>query len=697
MKRFIFLILLGVSIFSIQSFADTRLSALPNNSSPTSSDLTYDVKSGTSYNITLSQIGTLLGVSNTNGTTSLQPNVGIGSTNAQNYLDIEGGGELIGNTWNVGVSTVSPTQLLNVNGNASFNGGISTATWTDPINDWHAAGVNTTTTSTGTNNSGQNLLTVASVSGWSVGMGIAVGNAGTGGNTELITTVTAINSLTFTLNTNIVTTITTGQTINHDDTLAITQAVQSGKNVHLRTGNYNVTSQITFNKPVILQGDGNLGRDTSTSIASTVATVIFNRGKTNDVLNLTSIDNISSDILLDFAIVQATGITPTAGNAINIGNISNTKYIFGCSFQRLTVFNTFGGLFIGYHVDQLHVNDVQVRVLGTASGSSALYYNDPSPAGDNWITNSQFASQSNAAPANQILQSDTNTFIDDKFQGGSNAMLITANGGNVQHLNFTGCSFENGDGVTDPLVLLSSPSGTLNDISFTGGEFGVNTGGHLMDLNAAATSQISITGNIFQTASFGIVVHGVTNVTIGNNVCDSLTTTGILVTSSSGTPSNISISNNSGCTVSNTAGISTIFYSLNNNVGIGTVSPPTNLFNTGNSALIGNVGIGSVNPGQALDVQGTLRLAKLGGTLAVASGTNGCQGQATLSGGTVTVSTTCTPTTSQGIFLQDATTGALTNVGTQTVGTVTSGTSFVINSTNVLDASTVNWFVIKSS
>lgn len=123
----------------------------------------------------------------------------------------------------------------------------------------------------------------------------------------------------------------------------------------------------------------------------------------------------------------------------------------------------------------------------------------------------------------------------------------------------------------------------------------------------------------------------------------------------------------------------------------------TSIGNVGIGTISGNLGIGSQAPGQRLDVQGTVRLSLLGGTLAIASGTNGCQGQALLSSGTVTVSTTCTPSTSQGIFLQDATTGSLVNVGTPTVGTVTGGTSFVINSSNALDSSNVNWWILKSS
>lgn len=129
----------------------------------------------------------------------------------------------------------------------------------------------------------------------------------------------------------------------------------------------------------------------------------------------------------------------------------------------------------------------------------------------------------------------------------------------------------------------------------------------------------------------------------------------------------------------------------------GTVSPVSFFAAVPSSGVNQNVGIGTFSPGQKLDIQGTVRVSLLGGTLAIASGTNGCQGQATLASGTVTVSTTCTPITSQGIFLQDATTGTLTNVGTPTVGTITSATSFVINSTNVLDTSKVNWWILKAS
>jgi hypothetical protein len=75
-------------------------------------------------------------------------------------------------------------------------------------------------------------------------------------------------------------------------------------------------------------------------------------------------------------------------------------------------------------------------------------------------------------------------------------------------------------------------------------------------------------------------------------------------------------------------------------------------------------------------------------------GSNKYCGVATLASGTVTVSTTAIAALAASGAAGDAVELVLQNCstcGTLSVGTVTAGTSFVINSTNVLDASLVFW------
>lgn len=95
----------------------------------------------------------------------------------------------------------------------------------------------------------------------------------------------------------------------------------------------------------------------------------------------------------------------------------------------------------------------------------------------------------------------------------------------------------------------------------------------------------------------------------------------------------------------------------------------------------------------------------IGDKLRVSTGTNKSIGTATLSSGTITVSTTVVSASSK-IFVQYAAGTALSigigNISTQFyVPTITAGTSFVINgltvtgTTNVTDNSTVMWWIIN--
>jgi hypothetical protein len=79
--------------------------------------------------------------------------------------------------------------------------------------------------------------------------------------------------------------------------------------------------------------------------------------------------------------------------------------------------------------------------------------------------------------------------------------------------------------------------------------------------------------------------------------------------------------------------------------------------------------------------------------LSIGTGSNASVGTGTLSSGTVTISTTAV-TSSSLIFLTD-TTNSLTNLGTLTASSISAGVSFTVKSSNALDTSTFNWFIIN--
>lgn len=94
-----------------------------------------------------------------------------------------------------------------------------------------------------------------------------------------------------------------------------------------------------------------------------------------------------------------------------------------------------------------------------------------------------------------------------------------------------------------------------------------------------------------------------------------------------------------------------------------------------------------------LVVDGDLKLKTAGNGLYVKEGSNATMGQATLSSGTVTVNTTKVTANSRIFVLPDG--GTLTNVGFVWVSARSAGTSFTITSSNILDASNVDWIIVE--
>ncbi len=93
-----------------------------------------------------------------------------------------------------------------------------------------------------------------------------------------------------------------------------------------------------------------------------------------------------------------------------------------------------------------------------------------------------------------------------------------------------------------------------------------------------------------------------------------------------------------------------------------------------------------------IDATGQLSISQTGKGLTIKSGSNCKVGTAVLVGGTVTVANTSV-TASSLILLTVQLTGGVQ--GNLSIGTVTAGTSFIINSNNVADTSTVGYMIVE--
>lgn len=483
-------------------------------------------------------------------------NVGIGSTAPGQALDVNGTirSNFFSSTlgWNIGVGTASPTQALSINGNGSFNGGVSTVDWTDPINDWGAAGIITTTTGAISASVNTTTLTVASATGWIVGEGINILGAGVSG-ANLITQVTAIVGTTFTVSTAASTTVS-GATIKHDDSVALQNSFNSGKNVWLRcNANYDAGLTLNITNPMMVRGCLAVDNTTHSSPVQTNSggSTIWDTSAASSVFNITS----SYVTLANFAVEQDPNVTPTSGYGVILGNGSFRMRMD--EIYNVLIYGTYGTLELLGNVVPAFIHDNWFYGYGgTGNTSGSVTINNVTPAGDvKWVSN-EFRVL-NDGPNVNIICTDTENFTNNKFNNGDPDLTINdsgCTGTGVFAQTFANNSFEGGANTGQLIKISSSGTNTVYGLNFIGGEVGVDNGkgGFLISNNA---EDVAIEGIDFQ----------------------DLTGKAYSVTSTAG-------------------GVTAFGNIFNPNVPI---QP--------NYIVQGNVGIGSTNPGQILDVSGTLR------------------------------------------------------------------------------------------
>ncbi len=293
----------------------------------------------------------------------------------------------------------------------------------------NAAGVISTTT--GTITTGTNSLVVASATGWVVGMGIAVANAGTGGIVELITSVTAIVGTTFTLATNALATAT-GQTVNHDDTAAIAAAIAIGS-VRIPAGNYNITSEFTISAARKIEGAGP-GETILWVRFANVPNAIFhlNYQITGGATTVTG----KGCVIRDLEISQAAGITPTHGFAINVGSASGTGfYTVGAHIENIHVNNLYGGIYCGNALISNWFRDIYI-VDPVAYG---IYYDCPEPGGDVHFENIEMTGANGGLT---IIHADTMEFTNLKINGSQITFASGGTAADISRVRFVNPSVE---------------------------------------------------------------------------------------------------------------------------------------------------------------------------------------------------------------------------------------------------------------
>lgn len=469
----------------------------------------------------------------------------------------------------------------------------------------------------------------------------------------------------------------------------------------------------------------------------------------NNLTNSAGTYQVATNPQFTNSVVTGSGMitNATSTDPINItGTINNyfEEFIQNLSAGTLASTDLVLGNDLSNNQDTNHILDIFINSSGYTGGIYGTN-NDAGMAGGLFTTNVYVIAQATNGHVRIAVggQYPTNTVAD--FT--TNGVTITNN------LTWTGVASGNGSGVT-ALNASSLSSGTV-----PAAQMPALTGDITTSAGAVATTlkNTGTAGTYFKTTydAQGRETSGSNPTTVaGFGITDAVSTNGPTIFGSTmlplaGASNSIiatnagillqSITNNPGITLSNFTDIGSstasaidvrgtwntsatplpfIYVSFTNSASAGTANvleidssstPMLRLNRAGTlTAALNLVAGGSITgttlngTGDATVTSGNIIAATAGKGLQIKGGTNAKIGTATLSSGTVTVSTTAVTANSQ-IFLTVKVVGG-TGVGIPTIGTVTAGTSFVINSlipggvlTQTLDNSQISWMIVEQN
>ena len=276
-----------------------------------------------------------------------------------------------------------------------------------------------------------------------------------------------------------------------DDTVALSNAFSSGYNIYLPGGTYKITSALTINHAVTIQGAGKF----ETGIYPSAATI--------DALL------IESDLvtLKDFQINHSS-VTATAGAGIAIGQSGTMRN--WVELYNIDMYKCYNSLYIR------NANDSTFSSIGITTGINiGIYMNNINSAGDNvFFDVIMTQATSNNACGLYIDSADVTHYYGIKILNYKYPIKILGATGNVQKQFFTSLSVE-GTTATDKMIDIEVGGAYLvSTITINGGNVGAsNSNSSLTGLyigNGVTDCNISdfIASGIGTATSTGMSIYG---------------------------------------------------------------------------------------------------------------------------------------------------------------------------------------------
>lgn len=371
--------------------------------------------------------------------------------------------------------------------------------------------------------------------------------------------------------------------------------------------------------------------------------------------------------------------TTGVGDGVRVGG-SSTGSMDSCLIQGVTCYDDQGtkrqryGVSLTGTVTNIKVsnnkllgNNTAPYNIGTASASITFNNNE----GTSYTQGATYRARTTVSDvAYSILTTDSEVAYT-SLTAGRTATLPTAVGVIGQTYIIKD---ETGTAATNNITIATTSAQTIDGAS----SLVINTNYGQVTLYSDGANWFS-SGGLYNSATQGFVDLS----TVQSAIAGAKTFTGILTAGATGNgKTNFQITDtgtNSGMTI---GGDTTLYRSA------------ANTLKTDTTMIVGaTLSVATATTTDKFNISGNVSLLTAGNKIKIATGTNASAGTGTLSGGTVTISTTAVTANSL-IFLTD-TASSLTNVGTLSVTAKSAGTSFTVTSANALDTSTFNWFMIN--